>query len=191
MFTLTWVIVVVLVSEFFFVMFLSLSDNTPEDMHALWRPFDKLTSLVQQLRSTDGQLSSSGPPVGRVRQAVSSGTAAPRSSPDTRRSLGKFNFSVGTKGLGEGREVEWLEAVRSLVNQGEGYPASQMSLGDGLKSMEEVVESKNNIVNTPTSEMAPQANTGTFLEIRFLDGGGGGMRRSSGGRIKFFMFLHH
>ena len=73
-------------------------------MPALWRPFAQLTSLLQQLRSADRQLRSAGPPAGRVRQAVSSGTAAPRSAPDTIRSLVKFNFSVGMRGLGEGKE---------------------------------------------------------------------------------------
>ena len=40
----------------------------------------------------------------RVVHAVSSGADAPQSTPDTGRILGKFNFGVGTRGVGEGRE---------------------------------------------------------------------------------------
>ena len=45
-----------------------------------------------------------------------------------------------------------------------------MSLGDGLKSLEEGAELKNNIINTPTSEMDIKANTGPLIDILFLDG---------------------
>ena len=58
-----------------------------------------------------------------------------------------------------------------LFKNGEDSPASKMSLGDVLKSLEEGVEFNNNIVNTPISDMALQCENGPLLEIRFLEGG--------------------
>ena len=87
-FTFPWVIVVALISAFCLVMFSSLSDNTSADTPAPWRPFAELAFLEQKLRSVGRQLSSAGPPVGRVVQAVSSNAAAPQSDDDTGRSLG-------------------------------------------------------------------------------------------------------
>ena len=63
--------------------------------------------------------------------------------------------------------------MRFIFKQGEGSPTSQISLGDGLKSLEEGAELKNNIVNTPNSDMSLRSNNGPLIEIRFLDVGGG------------------
>ena len=62
--------------------------------------------------------------------------------------------------------------MRYIFKQGEGYPASKMSFGGGLKSLEEDAELKNIMANTPNGEMDLQANTGPLLDIRFLEGGG-------------------
>ena len=62
--------------------------------------------------------------------------------------------------------------MRSILKRGEDSPASQISLGEGLESLEEFLKAKSNIVNTPTSENALQADTGPFLHIQFLEGGG-------------------
>ena len=57
-----------------------------------------------------------------------------------------------------------------IFKPGEGYPDSPMSLGDGLKSLEEGVESKNNTINTPTSDMALKSNNGPCSRSAFLRG---------------------
>ena len=92
-------------------MYLSSSYNNLEETPSLWSPFSKLASPAHQLRSAGEQLSSAGPPVGRVVKAVSSGAAGTRSDPNTGRILGKFNFGVGTRGIGEvgggGEGLRW------------------------------------------------------------------------------------
>ena len=77
MFTLPWAVAVVLVDALLLVVFLSLSDRTSADTLAPRCPFVQLASLAQKLRSTGGKLRSSGPTVGRVRQAVSYSAASP------------------------------------------------------------------------------------------------------------------
>ena len=82
-------------------MFSSSYNSTSVDMPAPQRPFEKLASLAQQLRSAGEQLRSYVPPVGRFVQAVSSYASGTQSAPDTGRSLGKFNFGVSMRGVGE------------------------------------------------------------------------------------------
>ena len=106
MFTLPWVILVALVSALCLVLFSSLSDNTLVDTPAPRPPFAQLTSLAHQFRSVGENLRISGPPVVKVVQDVLSGAEGPQSDPDTGRILDQFNFGVGTRGVGEGREVE-------------------------------------------------------------------------------------
>ena len=104
MFTLPWVIIITLVSEFCLVMFSSLSYTTSADTPARRCPFAKLSSLAHQLRGHGRQLRSDGPPVQRVIQDISFCAADPQSDTYTGRSLGKFNFGVGMRGVREGRE---------------------------------------------------------------------------------------
>ena len=101
-------------------------------------------------------------------------------------------FGVGMRGVVEEREGEGLEAVRYIFERGEGSPASQISLGDGLKSLEEGVDSNNKIVNTSTIDMAIQYNTGPLLDIRFLVGGGEKIcGEAVAGGSRFFVSLCH
>ena len=76
-FTLPWLIVVVIVDAYLLVMFSSKKYNTPSGTPALWRPF----AQFHQLRRY-------GPPVRRMVHAVSAGATGPKLDYFNRRILG-------------------------------------------------------------------------------------------------------
>ena len=82
MFTLTWAIVVAIITDFCLVMCWYLSYTNYEDTPDPRLSFAQLVSLKYQFKSYGGQLRSDGPLIRRVVQAVSSGAADPQLAPD-------------------------------------------------------------------------------------------------------------